>query len=1090
MINNYLRYPDKTEKRKAEGGTRLNKSNHKSSHSLPLVTVITVCFNAAATLRQCLTSVLNQTYPNIEYIIVDGNSSDNTLEIIHNHADQIDYFISEPDGGIYHAMNKGIELSTGDYIIFLNADDWYEHNAIEELVNLSINSKYDFVSSLANYVDNHGKFIRIQPPSPFDPGVELRMPLRHETMLIPKWIYQKCGLYDISYRIIADRIFTARLFWLGYTHGILLKPLLNFRTSGTSSVDLGNLFTERERAINNRFPGLTLAAVNDLVHLESITLDRLCEISNTYRSAEFRETATAYALDRETQGHKEWQDIDIDAFSPVLKKRPVRNPDSASRRKAQASKKPKVSIVLPIYNAEDSLRECLDSILSQTLSDLEVICINDQSPDQSQAIIVEYANKDNRIKSRMNEINVGLGTSRNRGIKLAQGEYIFHIDPDDVIPPNALEVLVKIADTHQSDIVRGAFLHEQYLMGQKSNLVRKGIPENSNSIINTTLEKTPELLRSTEGHWSYLYKSDFAKRIFYPEDLKMGQDSIFLVHVLTKARSITIIPDVIYHYRANAKSAMNMFNFRKYIDEIEWRFRAWKVLTNNNQLELAEHLLFNYWNIPFFQTLEQSFTLPQKQQFFRKLFYAFNASGNSNLSKTNNTALRKVFTDGFNQFVKVPTSKSDSGETLLTTADRLKIDILTTSDHGGAGLAALRCTQGLRACGHDVKMLSLLTKSQTSYVWKLPLMEQFHNNSMCDDSLRTAWRQHAVLTHNEQKSLRARELFSKIGNIVDTDTLTWVLDDTDVVHLHWVSGILNYERLHEMIGDKPVVWTLHDMNPFTGGCHYSEGCTGYKNECNNCPLVDGKTDMPHKAWKAKKKAYMKIKKLHIICPSQWLVNRARESSLLGDRPIHIVPNIFPAQEFRPVNKIVARHLLGLPLNKQLIVFGADSLNNLRKGGDILKASLQTFAKENNIEDVEGIFFGSGKLDLAINTHNMGYVNDPKKLSQIYAAADIFAFPSREDNAPQTLIEAMLSGTPVVAFPVGNVPDLIEHMDTGYIAKYEDPVDFAKGIKWALDSSNFGAKLKRGLNAHLKAKHHNNVNIAINKHIEIYRKIIS
>lgn len=1075
----FHRYPDLTGRRQAEGGARLRDDVIRSGPG-PRVTLLTVCWNAEKTLEQMLASVAAQSYGNFEHLVVDGASTDRTVEILKAHAHQLDYYVSEPDQGLYFAMNKALELARGDYILFLNSDDWYDPETIEKLVAFQEESGADFVSSLANYVDESGRFERVQPYSPFDAGVEFRMPLRHETMLVPGEIYDTVGGYDTRYRIIADRVFTAGLYWRGYRHGALDEPLLNFRTTGTSSVDLDKLYAERARALAERFPGLSPQALRDLADLERITPARLLEISRITRCADFRAAAVDYALDREAQGHKAWQDINVDAFSPVLRKTGVIKPGArVARADLAAQPRPKVSVILPIYNAEDMLADSIESVLAQSLTDFELICLNDQTPDGSQAIVDDYVARDARVMSRINEINVGLGTSRNRGIALARGAYVFHIDPDDVIPPDALEKLVAVADEHRADMVRGAFVHEQMFQGQAAQSTRKGLPEGAAPIVNATLRDHPEFLHSTEGHWSYLYRADFAKRVFYPEDLKMGQDSIFLTHALTAARSICVIPDVVYHYRANANSAMNVYNFRKYMDEIEWRARAWDVLDRAGLRDLGDHLLCSYWNLPFFETLNARFDAGQKTRFWRRLRQVFARAENTDLAKTANPTLRQVMAEKLGHFARLPAVKGAE--------QPLRIEVIATSDHGGAGGAARRSVDGLRAAGHQARLHCLFAKSDVPHIWPLPLKPAHHAALQEGAPLHKNWQRMAVLTHHEHKGLKARELFSKTGSLTDMDTLRATLAGADVIHLHWTSGVLDMGQIADLVGDTPVVWTLHDMNPMTGGCHYSEGCEAFRSDCADCPLT-GDSDLAQQALGAKQKALAALPNLRVIAPSDWLAEHARNSAVFAGRDVAMIPNIFPSRAFQPDNKLLARRALGLPLDRRLVLFGADNLGNRRKGGDLLKQALTLLKTRHQAAGVEVVVFGNADLALDLPVHSMGYVEDPARLAQIYAAADVFVFPSREDNAPQTVIEAMLAGTPVVGFEVGNVPQLVDHKTTGYLAAYEDAGDLARGVHWALEGTGKAA-LERSLACHLAARAHNDPDRAIDQHLALYRDMM-
>ncbi|WP_150046770.1 MULTISPECIES: glycosyltransferase [Methylomonas] len=1070
FLGKFLRYPDNTGKRISDGGSRIKGVIKKSIPNLPLITVVTVCFNSENTLSQTIQSIRQQTYNNFEYIIIDGGSKDKTIDIILQNEDIIDYYVSEPDGGIYAAMNKGLELALGEYIIFLNSDDWYEPEALELLMKAQLTQKCDFVSALANYTDGNGKFMRVQPSSSFDASVDFRMPLRHETMLIAAKIYEEVGLYDTSYAVIADRIFTAHLFWKGYTHYELQIPLLNFRTSGVSSANISQLYEERRRALEEQYPGISMTALLDIMTLEKLTPERLCEISRNYKSPRFRASARAYVTDRANQGHNAWQNIDLDAFSSVLNKKPLRKTIPFSPQVTH----PAISIILPIFNCEDTIANCLDSIMVQTFKNFEIICINDRSTDGSQKIIDEYAKNDKRIQRRFNEINSGHGASRNRGIFLAQGDYIFSIDPDDRIPPNALETLYKYAIRYKSEMTKGSFIHEQQIAGQKSNAVRKGLNDGSEHIVNQTLKSYPDFLKSTEGHWSYLYKSSFAKRVFWPEDLKMGQDSVFIVDALTTARSISVIPDVVYHYLANPKSAMNTFNFRKNMDEIEWRRRDWHTLKKHGFIDIADFLLFSYWNVPFFENMRKNFSTEQNKTFFETLQSAFEEAGGITLEKTRNPKIREIFEFGFRQFPYTPPPKANS----------LSICAISTQDHGGAGISALRNVEVLRERGHQAYLATIFRKSTNSpYVVKVPT-----TISGSDLEIRNRWREVAVVTQKDVDTLSARELFSKTGSIADLEKLRYIISNADVIHLHWIIGILDIQNLPTIAGNRPIVWTLHDMNPFTGGCHYSEGCIQYRNECGNCPLLGNKSKhLANEIWHTKKKAYAQLKNLHIVSPSQWLADCAKESSLFKGRDIRVIANPIPSEDFNPTNKLVARSKLGLPFDAKFIVFGADALNNLRKGGDLLVDAIRVLVNKGQANNVRGLLFGAASLDLGIPMHNMGYITDPKALSLIYAAADVFAFPSREDNAPQTVPEALLSGTLVVAFPVGNVPELVEHMNTGFIARYEDTSHFAEGLAWALHHSD--DILRHGLRGHITARSYHNTDVTVSKYEAVFKSMI-
>ena len=1057
----YSRYPDETGKRQAEGGRRLRGEDRDSRPGAPLVTILTVCFNSAKTIAQTIRSVQEQTYGNIEYVVVDGASTDGTVDILRAREELIDYYVSEPDEGLYYAMNKGIELARGDYILILNADDWFERDAVEALVAAHDYSGCDFTAALARYIDEENGRETVLRSMPFDDSVYFRMPLRHETMLIPAWLFDRVGPYDTDFRITADRDLTARLFESGATFYELPRALLNFRTTGVSNTDTERLGQEKDRLLQKEFPFLSAQERERLNDPRSADAETFAEIANVHLDQpKFVKAVRAVLADRRANNGKRWQGGALETIG-------VRDPATW----------PQVSVILPFYEAAGTLTRALDSVCAQSLKSFEVICVNDCAIDDSQRIVDEYAARDRRIRSIRNSRNLGLGASRNAGIRAARGRYIFHLDPDDTIPPHALARLHETAVAHGSKMVKGAYEAGQGLHQEKSTHVTVKYPCGARKVVaNTDLARTPRLLHTTEGHWSYLYDAIFARSVPYPTDLKMGQDSIFLVNAVARARKITLLPEIVYHYEANPNSAMNRFTARKYFDALEWRRRAWHVLRDATHRRAGDRLLFTYWSPAFFEALEARLLEEERDRFLDRLGHVLRATGYPGSMLPEEPVLRARLDAAFDRVGAAGTSGASAGRAL-------KIATLSTQDHGGAGIGSQRRVEALRRHGVNAHIYCIFRNTDKPHVHQVPLRVPG-----AETDLRGVWRRAAVLTRTEHPGLKAREMFSKAGSIVDFRDIASVVQDSDIVHMHWISGMFDYARA-DVLNDRPVVWTLADMNAFTGGCHYSEGCKGYLDECRDCPLLEDGSTLAHEIWKAKRDAYEKIEVLHIICPSQWLADCAKESALLKDRPVHMIPNALPVDRFKPTNRMVARRKLGLPLTAKLVAFGADSLDNRRKGGDILAEAMQILSGRGQTAGMEGLFFGANSLDLGIKAHNMGHVSDEEKLSLIYSAADVFAFPSREDNAPLTFVEALLSGTQVVAFPVGNVPELVTHKDTGYIAKFADAEDFANGLIWALSDRHRPETTLRSLRGHIRARRHNDPDIAVERHLALYRTLV-
>lgn len=200
----------------------------------PLVSIITVVYNAASTVELCIKSVIAQSYQNIEYIVIDGGSNDGTREIIEKYSGDLAYWISEPDGGIYEAMNKGLKACHGEIVGILNADDWLESFAIETVV-ASFHPEIDFVYGDALLATENGKVVgRKAVEEPLRRSLPYRMPFAHQTLYVRKHVLNGIGEYDCNYRLSSDLDFVCKVIYKGYRGERLPYPISTFRMGGAS----------------------------------------------------------------------------------------------------------------------------------------------------------------------------------------------------------------------------------------------------------------------------------------------------------------------------------------------------------------------------------------------------------------------------------------------------------------------------------------------------------------------------------------------------------------------------------------------------------------------------------------------------------------------------------------------------------------------------------------------------------------------------------------------------------------------------------------------------------------------------------------
>jgi len=284
-------------------------------------------------------------------------------------------------------------------------------------------------------------------------------------------------------------------------------------------------------------------------------------------------------------------------------------------------------------------------------------------------------------------------------------------------------------------------------------------------------------------------------------------------------------------------------------------------------------------------------------------------------------------------------------------------------------------------------------------------------------------------------------------------------ESASIVNFHILhDDFFSYLALPALTKDKPAVWTLHDMWSFTGHCAYSYDCLRWQTGCGKCPYPDAlppiNRDATHLEWKLKNWVYSRSN-LTIVTPSKWLSEQAKQS-MLKNFPIHHIPYGLDTEIYQPLDFKECRVQLGIPVDKKVLIFGAQTLTNPRKGADLLVKALSRLPASIKAETVLLIFGDSGgALSEAVEmtTHYLGYVSSDRLKAVAYSAADLFLFPTRADIFGLVALEAAACGTPTVAFNVGGVPDIVRPGITGYLATPEDADDFCNGIVELLENQS-------------------------------------
>ena len=412
----------------------------------------------------------------------------------------------------------------------------------------------------------------------------------------------------------------------------------------------------------------------------------------------------------------------------------------------------------------------------------------------------------------------------------------------------------------------------------------------------------------------------------------------------------------------------------------------------------------------------------------------------------------------------------------------MNILIVNTSDTGGgAARAAYRLHESLLVGGVDSHML-VHKKSSNDY----SVISMAENKMQKGLNLLRPTLDVFSLKLYKHKS---KTLFSPswIGMNKIIDKINKI--NPDIVHLHWIcGGMIKIEDLSRI--KAPIVWSLHDMWAFTGGCHYDEECSGYMQECGNCKVLRSEkiSDLSRKIFNRKKNIFENISNMTIIGLSRWLSTCAKNSTLLQDKKHINLPNPIDTNSFKPFDKRLSRELWNLRHDKKFILFGAMSAtSDPRKGFNELIEALQKLEKNENIEFV---IFGSSKPlnapNFGFKTHYLGNLADDISLVTLYSAVDVMVVPSLQENLSNAIMESLSCGTPVVGFDIGGNSDMIEHQKTGYLAHPFDTADLAKGIEWILDTESYDELCR---NAREKVMKEFDSKIVAQKYIKLYKEIL-
>lgn len=347
---------------------------------------------------------------------------------------------------------------------------------------------------------------------------------------------------------------------------------------------------------------------------------------------------------------------------------------------------------------------------------------------------------------------------------------------------------------------------------------------------------------------------------------------------------------------------------------------------------------------------------------------------------------------------------------------------------GGAGIAADRLVRGLIGQGIDARLVGLNPEAKADHIRGIRYRRDLLSN------IRRRLR-NCQLAHLPD----GYEGISPSGSVFFSDrspngmAMSEFFTTSSLIHLHWVCDLIDYPDTMKRIPEGiPLVWTLHDMGAFTGGCSYSLGCRRFEEGCGDCPQLENprakrETGLSHGR---RARAINRIKdQLTLVCPSEWMATEARKSSIFTDVRCEVIRNGFDLQVFHPGKRSAGRDLIGCNDEEPVILFVAASFSNPLKGMHTILEALRITGDR----PVRVCYLGDkGEGQFPESWQWLGKIHDEDKLAKLYAGSDLLLVPSEADNYPNVICEALACGVPVIASDIGGIPELVRDGVTGYL----------------------------------------------------------
>lgn len=404
------------------------------------------------------------------------------------------------------------------------------------------------------------------------------------------------------------------------------------------------------------------------------------------------------------------------------------------------------------------------------------------------------------------------------------------------------------------------------------------------------------------------------------------------------------------------------------------------------------------------------------------------------------------------------------------------VHIGTADNSGGAARASFQLHEALLRLGHESWMLVGQKFEQRPEIERIGFSRSLHGRIL-------------------NRLVLELETRTGLQNLIQPKRYAFLshplVRDADILHLHNLHGnFFSHTILPRLSKIAPIVWTLHDTWALTGHCSYNYDCGRWETRCGKCPNLDEypgiKLDTTAFLWRVKERVYRRTD-MHIAAPSKWLADMARRSPLLRGFEVHHIPYGIDTETFYPVDRPVARQGLRIPPDVHVVMIIALP-GARRKGVDYFLAALHKLPQD--LRPWILVVGGRGVLNgvpPGICVREVGFVDSTEFMNLCYSSADVFVLPTLADNLPLTLLEALAAGTPSVAFDTGGVPDIISHMETGYLCRYKDSEDLARGIQTLMNANLMASMRPRCRDAATKEYARE---VQARRYMEVYERAVN